>query len=85
MPDDDQPPAQPLSIPEPGRYILAGEIGFAGLVAPRAGMSEAARIRLTIDRASILDLPVSQNTLAALSRSLIPKIPPEGWRQNDDE
>ncbi len=81
MPTDPAAVAKPISITEPGRYILEGELRFVDLMPPREGGSEAARIRLMLSPASTLDLPLSQNALAALSHALIPKFPPEGWRK----
>jgi|HubBroStandDraft_1064217.scaffolds.fasta_scaffold116431_2 hypothetical protein len=84
MPIDQAAVAKPISITEPGHYILEGEIGFVDLMPPREGGSEAARIRLTLGPASILDLPLSQIALAALSHALIPRFPPHGWRKVDE-
>jgi hypothetical protein len=73
--------ARRLSIDKTGHYTLAGDLTFVDLMPPLG--EEAARIRLSLGPAKILDLPLSHNALAALSHALIPKFPPPGWRKID--
>lgn len=74
-----RPAVRLLSIAEAGHYTLEGELAFVDLMPPKG--TEAARIRLSVGPASILDLPLSDNALAALSHSLIPLFPPDGWQK----
>lgn len=79
----DLPNPHLIRLDDPGHYTLPDGLRFVGLL--DAEGIEAARIRLTLGLAIVLDLPVSAETLSALSRSLIPKVPPAGWRRAEDQ
>jgi hypothetical protein len=81
MTKENAPRARPVSIAQPGHYTLEGEITFVDLMPPLG--EEAARIRLSLGPAKILDLPLSNSALVSLSHSLIPKFPPAGWRRTE--
>lgn len=72
-------PAQIIALPAAGHYTFAEALEFQDLMPPLG--KEAARIRLKVGGVSILDLPLSEDSLDALSHFLIPKFPPAGWRK----
>lgn len=61
---------QPISITDPGHYILEGDLVFQDLLPARQGGTEEARIRLNVGLESTLDLPLSPDALTSLFDTL---------------
>jgi hypothetical protein len=68
-------------MPAAGHYTIAEALEFQDLMPPLG--TEAARIRLKVGGGLVLDLPLSEGSLVALSHFLIPKFPPAGWKKVD--
>lgn len=68
MPEHPVPQHVLLSLP--GHYDLPADLKFVGLVRPKD--TETARIRFSRGTATILDIPLSAESLCALGQSLIP-------------
>lgn len=60
----------PVSLARPGRYCLPDDLKFVSLARPQG--KEIVRIRFCRGAATILDIPVSGETLADLARVLTP-------------